>query len=150
MAVRVQVPLRVLFKNLVHEFIARIAQLVEHDLAKVGVASSSLVSRSKKSTSDNRGAFFVSFYFEDMEDAENYFVYVLSSMVTSKFYVGMSANPQQRLQQHNAGQSNFTKAFRPWKLFYSEYAGTRENARKLEKYYKTGAGRKHWMKMLIE
>ncbi len=28
--------------------IARIAQLVEHDLAKVGVASSSLVSRSKK------------------------------------------------------------------------------------------------------
>ena len=28
---------------------ARIAQLVEHDLAKVGVASSSLVSRSKPS-----------------------------------------------------------------------------------------------------
>ena len=32
---------------------ARIAQLVEHDLAKVGVASSSLVSRSKISTSGN-------------------------------------------------------------------------------------------------
>ena len=29
-------------------FIARIAQLVEHDLAKVGVASSSLVSRSNQ------------------------------------------------------------------------------------------------------
>ena len=29
-----------------HRFLARIAQLVEHDLAKVGVASSSLVSRS--------------------------------------------------------------------------------------------------------
>ena len=29
---------------------ARIAQLVEHDLAKVGVASSSLVSRSKPSS----------------------------------------------------------------------------------------------------
>ena len=39
MAVGVQVPLRV--PN------AGIAQLVEHDLAKVGVASSSLVSRSK-------------------------------------------------------------------------------------------------------
>ncbi len=38
MFVRVQVPPRVL--------IAGIAQLVEHDLAKVGVASSSLVSRS--------------------------------------------------------------------------------------------------------
>jgi hypothetical protein len=33
-------------EKLVHQFIARIAQLVEHDLAKVGVASPSLVSRS--------------------------------------------------------------------------------------------------------
>jgi hypothetical protein len=32
---------------LLHAAIAGIAQLVEHDLAKVGVASSSLVSRSK-------------------------------------------------------------------------------------------------------
>ena len=45
MIVRVQVPPRVLFGTYV---IARIAQLVEHDLAKVGVASSSLVSRSQK------------------------------------------------------------------------------------------------------
>ena len=32
---------------IIHSHIAGIAQLVEHDLAKVGVASSSLVSRSK-------------------------------------------------------------------------------------------------------
>ena len=31
-----------------HTFLAEIAQLVEHNLAKVGVASSSLVFRSKK------------------------------------------------------------------------------------------------------
>ena len=39
---------------------AGIAQLVEHDLAKVGVASSSLVSRSRKAdeTSDRRGFVF--------------------------------------------------------------------------------------------
>ena len=36
---------------------ARIAQLVEHNLAKVGVASSSLVSRSFESPPDIRGAF---------------------------------------------------------------------------------------------
>ena len=42
MFVRVQVPPRVL--------VAGIAQLVEHDLAKVGVASSSLVSRSSKAS----------------------------------------------------------------------------------------------------
>ena len=41
MIVRVQVPPRV-------QMNARIAQLVEHDLAKVGVAGSSPVSRSRK------------------------------------------------------------------------------------------------------
>ena len=35
---------------------ADVAQLVEHDLAKVGVASSSLVIRSPRSLSDNRVA----------------------------------------------------------------------------------------------
>ena len=36
---------------------AEIAQLVEHDLAKVGVASSSLVFRSKKKTRSDSGFF---------------------------------------------------------------------------------------------
>gem|GEM_PF-5681954 len=39
--------------------IAGIAQLVEHDLAKVGVASSSLVSRSEKRKRDLPGPFAV-------------------------------------------------------------------------------------------
>ena len=60
----------------------------------------------------------------------------------------MSADPQIRLKQHNSGHSQFTKGFRPWKLVYSELAGSRENARKLEKYYKTGAGRKRWIKII--
>ena len=81
-------------------------------------------------------------------DSENYFVYVISSEATNKFYVGMSADPQARLKQDNAGHSQFTKGFRPWKLVYFEFAGTRENARKLEKYYKTGTGRNHWKRIL--
>jgi len=81
-------------------------------------------------------------------DSDNYFVYVISSGATNKFYVGMSADPQARLKQHNAGHSQFTKGFRPWKLMYFEFAGTRENARKLEKYYQTGTGRNHWKRIL--
>lgn len=81
-------------------------------------------------------------------DAENYYVYVLLSEVANKFYVGMSADPQIRLKQHNSGHSQFTKGFRPWKHVYSELAGSRENARKLEKYYKTGAVRKRWIKII--
>ena len=80
-------------------------------------------------------------------DAENYFVYVISSEVANKYYVGMSADPSERLKQHNAGQSQFTKGFRPWKLVYSEFAGTRLKARELEKYYKTSVGRKYsWIR----
>ena len=67
-------------------------------------------------------------------DSDNYFVYVISSEIANKFYVGMSADPQVRLWQHNAGHSQFSKGFRPWKLMYSELVGS------LEKYYKTGAG----------
>ena len=40
---------------------ARIAQLVEHDLAKVGVASSSLVSRSIKSFTFSEAFFVLNF-----------------------------------------------------------------------------------------
>jgi len=60
----------------------------------------------------------------------------------------MSADPYDRLKQHNSGHSQYTKGFRPWKLVYSELAGNREEARKLEKYFKTGAGRKRWKKIL--
>lgn len=81
-------------------------------------------------------------------DSGNYFVYVISSEIANKFYVGMSADPQVRLRQHNAGHSQFTKGFRPWSLVYSEFAGNREDARRLEKYYKTGDGRRLWMKKL--
>ena len=84
----------------------------------------------------------------EIMDSENYFVYVISSEVANKFYVGMSTDPQARLKQHNGGHSQFTKGFRPWKLVYSEFAGNRENARKLEKYYKSGNVRKHWRKHL--
>jgi len=83
-------------------------------------------------------------------DSENYFVYVILSETATKFYVGMSSDPYGRLKQHNAGHSQYTKGFRPWKLVYSEFAGSRVNARKVEKYYKTGAGRKRWMKKITE
>jgi putative endonuclease len=83
-------------------------------------------------------------------DSDNYFVYGISSEVANKFYVGMSADPQIRLKQHNAGHSQFTKGFCPWKLVYSEFVGTREEARIREKYFKTGAGRKYWTKKIKE
>jgi len=93
-------------------------------------------------------SFSFGFTIFEIMDFENYFVYVISREVANKFYVGMSADPHARLKQHNVGHSQFTKGFRPWKLVYSKFAGNRENARRLEKYYKTGAGRNHWKRIL--
>ena len=82
-------------------------------------------------------------------NSESWYVYVIQSIDGLHQYVGMSADPERRLKEHNAGQSRFTKTFRPWKIVYIEAAGNREDARKLEKYYKSAAGRRK-IKMLLE
>ena len=57
MPVRVRFPSRAPMKRTIIKH-AEVAQLVEHNLAKVGVASSSLVFRSNKA-SEKSGAFFM-------------------------------------------------------------------------------------------
>ncbi|MBI1737669.1 MAG: GIY-YIG nuclease family protein [Acidobacteria bacterium] len=58
-----------------------------------------------------------------------YFVYVLWSASAFRFYIGISENPQQRLSQHNVGQSFWTSRYRPWTLIhierFSDYRGAR-------------------------
>ena len=132
MIVGVQVPLRVPF--------ARIAQLVEHDLAKVGVAGSSPVSRSEKSLTFVCRAFF-------MENSE-YYIYLLESESDGVWYVGLSQNPEERSRQHNRGKSKFTKGHMPWVLLYEEKVGDLKSARLKEKYYKSSAGKRRLKKIL--
>ncbi len=71
-----------------------------------------------------------------------YFLYILKSKNYSKSYVGISQNPEQRLKEHNAGKSRYTKRYMPWKLIYVEKFDSRKLARKREKYYKSAAGRR--------
>ncbi len=77
-----------------------------------------------------------------------WYIYVIQSIDRIHQYVGMSSDPESRLIQHNAGQSRYTSAFRPWKIVYTELAGNIEDARRLEKYYKTAAGRRKIKKIL--
>jgi len=48
------------------------------------------------------------------------FVYVLRSEKDGRFYVGMTANVERRLAEHNAGRAKSTKGYCPWKLFFFE------------------------------
>lgn len=73
------------------------------------------------------------------------FVYVIRSSVDGRFYVGMTIHVERRVAEHNSGRTKSTKGYIPWVLFFSEEHLNREEARKREKYLKTGYG-KQWIK----
>jgi predicted GIY-YIG superfamily endonuclease len=77
-----------------------------------------------------------------------YFIYVIESVSDGIWYIGLSSDPKSRLKQHNAGKSKFTKGHLPWILIYTEKAGDLPEARKMEKYYKTAAGKRRLKKIL--
>ena len=77
-----------------------------------------------------------------------FFVYALKSSKDSRVYVGLSQNVEKRLIDHNLGRVSSTKNFRPWFVFYKEECGNRVNARKKEKYLKSGCG-KEFLKSIM-
>jgi putative endonuclease len=76
-------------------------------------------------------------------------VYLLESISTKKWYVGFTpANVLKRLEKHNNGLVQSTKAFRPWKLIYCEIYINRDDATGREKVLKSGSGRNFLKKQL--
>ena len=69
-------------------------------------------------------------------------VYAIVSQQDGRIYVGMAQDINRRLAEHNAGKVKSTKGFTPWSLLHWELAGTAEQARAKEKYYKAGSGKK--------
>lgn len=81
-------------------------------------------------------------------DVKVYFVYLLESLKSGIWYVGLSENPHERIKQHNKGKSKFTKGHIPWKLLYIEKVGELKLAREKEKYYKTASGKRKLKQIL--
>ena len=77
-----------------------------------------------------------------------YYVYVLVSEKTGRFYVGSTDNVDRRLFQHNAGYSKSTLHEVPWRLVQVESFTTRAEAVNRERYYKTGKGREELKPLL--
>jgi len=78
------------------------------------------------------------------------YVYVLRSKRDGKRYVGLAADVQKRLVEHNRGVTRSTKGRGPFILVYAEYLATLPEARKREKYLKTAAGRRFLHKADLE
>jgi len=73
--------------------------------------------------------------------------YAIKSKNRNYIYVGLTSNLEERLQRHNSGREKTTRAYRPFELIYSEDQPTREEARKREKYLKSGVGKEFLKKL---
>lgn len=71
-----------------------------------------------------------------------WYVYILKSRYFPKSYVGCTNNIERRLKEHNDGKSIFTKRYQPWNLIKTEIFNDCKTAKKREKFYKSGIGRK--------
>ncbi|ROL62309.1 GIY-YIG nuclease family protein [Bacteroidetes/Chlorobi group bacterium ChocPot_Mid] len=72
-----------------------------------------------------------------------YYVYIIQSETTGKYYIGQTNNLLDRLTRHNSKQSKFTKNRGPWKLVYSEEYSTRNEALNRETQIKKMKSRKY-------
>lgn len=78
-----------------------------------------------------------------------YFVYILKSLKDNKLYVGYTNNLKERLEYHNAGKVASTQYRRPLEVIHFEGFLNQQDATTREKFYKTGWGRTHLKKVLV-
>ncbi|MEK7478189.1 MAG: GIY-YIG nuclease family protein [Patescibacteria group bacterium] len=73
-----------------------------------------------------------------------YYVYIIKSLKTGKFYTGFTNDLNKRITEHNRGSSSTISTFEkgPFELVYSEQALDSKEARRREKFFKSGDGRR--------
>ena len=77
-----------------------------------------------------------------------YQVYILKSEKLEKYYIGHSHDIVLRLESHNHGKVRSTKAYRPWKIVYSEISESKQEAYKREFQIKSYKGGEAFKKLL--
>jgi putative endonuclease len=77
-----------------------------------------------------------------------FYVYAIKSTKHNYIYVGMTANMNRRLAEHNSGKTRSNKHYAPFNIIYSEVCPDRMSARVREKYLKSGVG-KEFLKNLV-
>ena len=65
-----------------------------------------------------------------------FYVYIIKSTVKYWHYTGSTDDMEKRLNEHNAGKTKPTKAYRPFIIVYTENFTDRTSARKREIFLK--------------
>ena len=76
-----------------------------------------------------------------------YYTYAIKSRERNYIYVGLTSNPDRRIAEHNNERERTTRSYAPFETIIIEQYQTRLEARKREKYLKSGIG-KEFMKSL--
>jgi putative endonuclease len=71
-----------------------------------------------------------------------FFVYILRSESTGRFYIGQTQDVAERLVYHNANYSKSLKNRGPWKLVHTEEFDTRGHAMRRERQLKSWKDRR--------
>ena len=79
-----------------------------------------------------------------------YYIYILYSGSSDKYYVGYTDDPARRVIEHNTKPFNtYTSKHRPWELVASFWAGaTRGEAIRVERYIKRQKSRAFLQKLI--
>ncbi|HOW87226.1 MAG TPA: GIY-YIG nuclease family protein [Candidatus Omnitrophota bacterium] len=70
-----------------------------------------------------------------------WYVYILKSLKTGRYYVGYAEDLEKRLEQHNSGKTRLLKSHLPLALIYNEKYASKSEAylrEKKIKSYKSG------------
>jgi putative endonuclease len=71
-----------------------------------------------------------------------YYLYILVSKSSGKYYVGISQNPKRRLEYHNTLEKGFTSRYRPWEIVFTKEYNSKKEAMISEKKIKSWKNRK--------
>ncbi|RZS97737.1 GIY-YIG nuclease family protein [Cecembia calidifontis] len=77
-----------------------------------------------------------------------HFVYIIESEADGTFYIGVSSDPEKRLERHNLPHKGFTSRKRPWKLVYKEKFCDKSEALKRERFLKGQKSRQFLLSLI--
>lgn len=74
-----------------------------------------------------------------------FFTYILYSKDIDKYYIGISRDPEKRLEYHNkglgGGKRSYTKRTQDWRLVYTKKFDIKSEAHAFERYIKNQKSR---------
>ncbi|WP_438425829.1 GIY-YIG nuclease family protein [Aquimarina macrocephali] len=77
-----------------------------------------------------------------------YTVYIIQSLKDDSFYIGYSANIEERINKHNSGNSRYTSKKIPWRLVYTEEFSSKSDAIKRERFLKKQKNRNFYLRLI--